>query len=124
MSGDELPRALPPGEKAGTSGPELSEVVLHALGKPGPLRPALSAAGIELFMTQLAEIAPDSAKAISPHSDLIADLGFESLAFNRLGLLLYEYYGVGGFSRASMRSIEHLTVEGIFRRCVLDVLGI
>jgi hypothetical protein len=79
---------------------------------------------IELFMTQLAEIAPDSSKEISPDSDLIADLGFDSLAFTRLGLLLYEYYGVGGLSTASVRSIEQLTVEGFFHRCVLDVLGI
>lgn len=74
-------------------------------------------------MTQLAKLAPDAAKTISPDSELIADLGFDSLAFSRLGLLLYEYYGVGGVSTASMRSMN-LTVEGFFRRCVLEVLDI
>lgn len=108
------------------SGPEPSEEIFHVLVRPGPLHPVLSGArrpSVELFMTQLAEIAPDSTKTISPDSDLIADLGFDSLAFGRLGLLLFEYYGVGGLSTASVRSIEHLTVECFFRHCVLDVIG-
>ncbi len=71
-------------------------------------------------MRQLAEIVPD--RPISPESDLIDDLGFDALAFNRLAVLLYERYGMAGLSSASMRSEESLTVEGFFRNCVLDVL--
>lgn len=89
---------------------------------PDRRRPGGRHATLELFMTQLAMIAPDSAKTISPDSELIADLGFDSLAFSRLGVLLYEYYGVGGLSTDSMRSMN-LTVESFFRHCVLDVLG-
>lgn len=70
-------------------------------------------------MTQLAEIVPD--KPISPESELIDDLGFDALAFGRLAVMLYERYGVGELSAASMRPKEPLTVEGFFRHCVLDV---
>src|SRR5262245_16790115 len=78
---------------------------------------------LERFMSQLADIAPESSKPVSPESDLIEDLGFDSLAFSRLALLLYERYGIDGLSTASMRSKERLTVEGFFRHCVLEALG-
>lgn len=75
-------------------------------------------------MTQLAEFAPASGKPISPECNLIADLEFDSVAFDQLGLLLSEHYGVGGLSMRSMRSEGNLTVEEFFRYHVLDVLGI
>lgn len=75
-------------------------------------------------MTQLAEFAPARGKPISPRSHLVADLRFDSLAFRQLGVLLSEYYGVGGLSTSSMRSEGRLTVEEFFRYHVLDVLGI
>ena len=87
--------------------------------KPGARNPSL-----ELFMTQLAEFAPARSKPISPQSHLVADLRFGSLAFRQLGVLLSEYYGVGGLSTSSMHTEGRLTVEEFFRYHVLDVLGI
>lgn len=77
----------------------------------------------ELFMTQLAEIAPHPGTRVMPDSNLIEDLRFDESAFGRLSALLYRHYGVGGLSLSSMRSEEQLTVEAFFRRCVLEVLG-
>src|ERR1044071_9784683 len=65
--------------------------------KPGARNPTL-----ELFMTQLAEFAPPYAKPISPRSHLVLDLRFGSPAFRQLGVLLSEYYGIGGLSTSSM----------------------
>jgi hypothetical protein len=79
---------------------------------------------LELFISQLAEIAPWSKERISPQSHLIEDLGFDSPAFSQLGLLLYERYGIAGLSTASLPDGKHLTVEAFFQHCVLDVLGI
>jgi hypothetical protein len=75
-------------------------------------------------MTQLAEFAPARAKPISPRSDLIADLRFDTQAFRQLGVLLSEHYGIGGLSTSSVGSEGRLTVEEFFRYHVLDVLGI
>jgi hypothetical protein len=82
------------------------------------------APSLDRFMEQLAKIAPPSEEPISPESHLINDLKFDSSTFSLLGLLLYERYGVGGLSTASLPEEEELTVEAFFRRCVLDVLGI
>jgi hypothetical protein len=60
---------------------------------------------------------------ISPQSHLIEDLGFDAVAFNRLGVLMYERYGIGGLSTAALEP-ENLTVEGFFQHCILDVLGL
>ncbi|HEX6689392.1 MAG TPA: acyl carrier protein [Solirubrobacterales bacterium] len=84
-----------------------------------PTKPGTPSRSLELFMTQLAEIAPESEHPISPQSGLISDLGFDSLAFGRLALLLYEHYEVGGLSTSSMRSAGHLTVEKVFRHYIL-----
>jgi hypothetical protein len=81
-------------------------------------RPALQS-----FMALLTDIAPNSGVPISPDSKLMADLEFDSLAFARLAVLLYEHYGVEGLSTASLRSGEDLTVETFFSNCILDVLS-
>lgn len=77
------------------------------------------ASSLELFMTRLAEIAPRPDKPISPGSRLDTDLGFDSMAFSRLALLLYECYGVGAISTASLRGDGQLTVETFFRTYVV-----
>lgn len=87
--------------------------------KPGARNPTL-----ELFMTQLAGFAPASGRPISPWSHLISDLRFDSPAFRQLGVLLSEYYGIGGLPTSAMRSEGRLTVEEFFQYHVLDVLGI
>ena len=84
---------------------------------------ASSPPSFELFMAQLAEIAPNAGTQVLPESDLIDDLRFDEAAFGRLSALLYRHYGVGGLSMGSMRSEQRLTVEAFFRRCVLEVLG-
>jgi hypothetical protein len=84
---------------------------------------ASKAPSLELFMAQLAEIAPESGTQIGPESDLIDDLCFDEAAFGRLASLLYRCYGVAGISVGYMRSEPRLTVGGFFRRCVLEVLG-
>jgi len=77
---------------------------------------------IEVFMVYLGEIAPNHHQKITPGSHLIDDLGFDASAFQSLGILLAERYGIGGVSTASLRS-ESLTVESFFRSYVLHVLG-
>lgn len=76
---------------------------------------------LDSFIADLTEIA-ESDRPIAPQSHLIEDLDFDAIAFNRLGLLMYERYGIGGLSTASLAS-EALTVEDFFQRCILDVLG-
>lgn len=90
-------------------------------GKPGGDLDGSGARGysLELFMTRLAEISPRPEKPISPESRLVADLGFDSLAFSRLALLLYERYGVGAISTASLRANGQLTVKSFFRTYVV-----
>ena len=79
---------------------------------------------LELFMTQLAGIAPNSDR-IAPGSDLIEDLGFEETAFSELADLLHQSYGIGGLSTAALtRPTGRVTVENFFLRCVLEVLGL
>ena len=94
-------------------------------GKPSPREPreASEPPSFELFITQLAEIAPNAGTQVLPESDLIDDLCFDEAAFGRLSALLYRHYGVGGLSMGSMRYEKRLTVEAFFRRCVLEVLG-
>lgn len=77
---------------------------------------------LEVFIAYLAEIA-ESDQPITSQSHLIEDLDFDAVAFSRLGLLMYERYGIGGLSTAALGS-ENLTVEDFFQHCVLDVLGI
>jgi hypothetical protein len=77
---------------------------------------------LDAFIGYLAEIA-ESDQPIAPQSHLIEDLDFDAIAFNRLGLLMYERYGIGGLSTASLGS-EKLTVEDFFQHCILKVLGI
>jgi len=77
---------------------------------------------LEVFITYLAEIAP-SDQSITSQSHLIEDLEFDAIAFSRLGLLMYERYGIGGIATASLRA-ENLTVEDFFQHCILNVLGI
>lgn len=79
---------------------------------------------LDRFLVEIREIAPDSAESISPESDLIEDLRFDPPAFRRLAVLLFERYGIGGLSTASMRTEAHLTVESFFRHCVLEALGL
>jgi hypothetical protein len=74
------------------------------------------------FIGHLIEITePDH--PISPQYHLIEDLGFDAMAFNRLGVLMYERYGIGGLSTVALEP-ENLTVEGFFQRCILDVVGL
>lgn len=54
-------------------------------------------------MTHLSEIAPRSAAAITPESRRLAELGFDTLAFTRLALLLFERYHVEEVSTAALR---------------------
>lgn len=78
----------------------------------GPTEPrAPSGATLELFMTHLAKIAPRLADAIRPDSRLLADLGFDSLAFTRLALLLFEHYHVEEVSTAALRSSDQTVAE-------------
>jgi hypothetical protein len=79
--------------------------------------------GIEAFISCLAKIAPNPDQDIKAGSHLIDDLDFGAMAFSRLGVLVYERYGIGGVCAASLRS-ENLTVEGFFEHCVLQTLGI
>ena len=82
----------------------------------------LTSPALRAFIEELSEIAPDPGRPIAPGSHLIEDLGFDAIAFSRLGLLVYERYGVGGLSTTSLDS-ERLTVAGFFRNCVLQVDG-
>lgn len=84
--------------------------------------PNLRSRALKTFIEELAEIAPAPRRPVKPDSRLIEDLGFDTVAFNRLGLLVYERYGVGGLSTGSLRS-EPLTVEAFFNVCVLAVQG-
>jgi acyl carrier protein len=69
-------------------------------------------------MTQLADITPRG-KTIRPESRLIGDLGFDSLAFSQLEVLLAESYQSRGASAAALRDNSTLTVEAIYRRFVV-----
>jgi acyl carrier protein len=78
---------------------------------------------IDSLISLLEEIAPRQDQPITSASHLVDDLDFDAMAFSRLGVLIYERYGIGGLSSAAM-SPESLTVEGFFQRCVVDVLGL
>lgn len=72
------------------------------------------------FIEELRGIAPREGISVRPESDLIADLGFDSLAFAQLGVLLYERYGQDGAGiAASLRERDTATVESVFRTFVL-----
>ena len=70
-------------------------------------------------MTQLADIAPRG-RPIRPESRLIADIGFDSLAFGQLEVLLSESYQARGASAAALRDDPTLTVETVYRRFIAD----
>jgi hypothetical protein len=74
------------------------------------------------FIARLAEIVP-SDRPITSQSHLVEDLELDALAFRRLGILMYQHYGIGGVSPASLRA-ETVTVEGFFQHCILNVLGV
>lgn len=78
---------------------------------------------LDAFIAYLRVIAPNPDQEITPKSHLIDDLDFDPIAFTRLGLLVYEEYGIGGLSPGSLRS-ENLTVERFFEHCILHVLGV
>lgn len=73
------------------------------------------------FISYLSEIVPYPERRITPQSHLVDDLGFDAIAFNRLGLMVAERFEVGGISAESLRS-ESLTVEGFFEKCIIQVL--
>lgn len=90
---------------------------------PGPDgEPSMHPRGIEAFISCLAKIAPNPDQEINAGSHLIDDLEFDAMAFSRLGVLVYERYGIGGLCAASLRS-ENLTVEGFFEHCILQNSG-
>lgn len=68
-------------------------------------------------MTQLADIAPRG-EPIRPESRLTGDLGFDSLAFSQLEVLLAESYQARGASAAALRDNSTLTVEAVYRRFI------
>lgn len=76
---------------------------------------------LDSFIADLTEIA-ESDRRITPQSHLIEDLDFDAIAFSCLGPLMYERYGIGGLSTASLAP-ETLTVEDFFQSFILDVLG-
>lgn len=96
---------------------------MTALGRTQSREAELSrhSASLEAFIAYLAEIT-ESNQPITSQSHLIEDLGFDGVAFNRLGLLIYERYGIGGLSTASLS--DNLTVEDFFQHCILNVLGV
>jgi hypothetical protein len=78
-------------------------------------------ASIEGFIAELREIAPRKEAPIHPGSDLTADLGFDSLAFAQLGVLLYERYRPdGAVVAANLRERDTATVESVFRTFILS----
>jgi hypothetical protein len=83
----------------------------------------MSTPALKTFIDYLAEIAPSSIQPITPQSHLIDDLNFDAIAFGRLGLLMYQPYGIGGISTKSLRS-EDLTVEDFFQNCILNALNL
>lgn len=80
-------------------------------------------AALEAFISYLREIAPYPERQITRQSHFVDDLGFDAIAFSRLGLMVAERYGIGGVSSTSLQS-EHLTVEAFFEKCILHVLGV
>ncbi len=72
------------------------------------------------FIEELRGIAPREGVTVRPDSDLIADLGFDSLAFAQLGVLLYERYRQDGAGiAASLQEHDTATVESVFRTFIL-----
>ncbi len=86
------------------------------LGEQAQAEPGAEArqASLEAFIAELAGIAPDATKPISPESRLITDLGFDPLAFGQLAVLLFERYEVKGNATQARRSEEELTVADVF----------
>jgi hypothetical protein len=68
------------------------------------------------FLGEVAAICGRPAHTVEPGCRLIADLGFDALAFARLDLLLFEVYEVRDTFRALDAGGRELTVEMVFER--------
>lgn len=95
----------------------MSDSVEQAVLSGPDVEPSMHPEGIEAFISCLAKIAPKPDQDINAGSHLIDDLDFGAMAFGRLGVLVYERYGIGGVSAASLQ-LENLTVEGFFEHCI------
>lgn len=74
-------------------------------------------------MGEIAAIASVPAHEVRPESRLIADLGFDALAFAQLGVLLFEHYEVTGRMMAFNSGGEEMTVETLFDEQILAPRG-
>lgn len=78
----------------------------------------------DLFAAEVAEIAGCEAGAISKDSLLVADLGFDSLGFAELAVLLVDHYGGGAFASAlGQIEWELLSVGAVFENYVVRWTG-
>lgn len=76
------------------------------------------------FVAGVAEIAGCEVEAISKDSLLVADLGFDSLGFAELAVLLVDHYGGEAFASAlGQIEWESLTVGAVFENYVVRWTG-
>lgn len=84
--------------------------------RPGALSDRLLCAQPSLarFLGEIAAIVAAPAREVRPDSRLVADLGFDALAFGQLGALLFELYGVRDAAISPSLGGEEMTVRKVF----------